>query len=105
MANYKRKCCRHLSRVRRDSQTHWRQRCGLKPVKLTDWHWNNVPLRILWPPFTRRREDTPSSWNITHHTRPRRTKEKRISKAILNGIIDVDEVIWPLSKKPHIYYW
>jgi hypothetical protein len=59
----------------------------------------------LWPPRYSFLNSYPSAWDIQYHTRPRRSKEKRLAKAILNDKIDADEAIWPLSKKPHIYYW
>ena len=46
----------------------------------------------------------PKEWNKLHHIKPHRTKERQV----LNTI-DLDnmgeETIFPLYRKPHIYYW
>ena len=42
--------------------------------------------------------------DIVFHTRPRRREETRLlSKVMHDG--DPDMIAWPVSKKPHIYYW
>lgn len=38
------------------------------------------------------------------HTRPRRRAEQRLERAVVKGA-DPDEINWPVSRKPHIYYW
>jgi hypothetical protein len=47
----------------------------------------------------------PAAWDIVMHTRPRRAAEKRLEKRILADAIDPDDTAWPLSKKPHTYFW
>lgn len=47
----------------------------------------------------------PVYWDIQHHRRPRRREEKNIAHAIVRDVIDPDCAIWPVSKKPHEYYW
>jgi len=48
---------------------------------------------------------TPSEWNNWNHTRPRRTKEKRLINKIMSGYIDADDTIFPDGKKPEYWYW
>jgi hypothetical protein len=112
MANYKRKRCRYCGRNRRDSETHKRIRCGLKPVKVDYENLRIIhasayrdAISYIWPSQYSFLNNYPSAWDIQYHTRPRRAQEKHIARAILKGTIDPDEAIWPLSKKPHIYYW
>lgn len=103
MANYKRKRCRYNGRTSTYSNTGYRVRCGLKPVKIPlRWWKDNVD---YWPSEFNRMGNTPSSWNICYHTRPRRAAEKRLAYAIRVGRVDPEEALWPVSKKPHIYYW
>jgi len=42
--------------------------------------------------------------DILFHTRPRRMAEKRCLNALRQGV-DPEDLAWPLSKKPHEYYW
>ena len=49
-------------------------------------------------------ESYPRSWDKICHTRPGRAKARLAERDILRGA-DPDEVLWPLGKKPHIYYW
>ena len=46
----------------------------------------------------------PAWWDILHHSRPQRRRDMRCEKAVLNGA-DPDNIVWPLSRKPHQYYW
>jgi hypothetical protein len=47
---------------------------------------------------------TPARWNIEFHNRPRRRRNRLTCHAVVQGA-DVDELLWPLEKKPHHYYW
>ena len=47
----------------------------------------------------------PRWWDIHYHTRPHRTRTRRLERLILKGVIDADNAAWPLRRKPHIYYW
>jgi hypothetical protein len=38
------------------------------------------------------------------HTRPRRRRTKVCEIKVMKGF-DPDAILWPLEKKPHIYYW
>lgn len=51
-----------------------------------------------------RRMSTPSSWNITFHSRPRRRKDKVIAHDVVKGG-DPAAALWATAKKPHRYYW
>ncbi len=113
MANYKRGKCRFLGGCRRNSESFHRKRLGLKPVVLPEspgWRspgydeWRQL-IRRSWPDGTGMMRNTPRKWNIVYHTRPRRAREKRMEQAILRGTVDPDNAIFPLEKKPHIYYW
>lgn len=46
----------------------------------------------------------PAWWDIVFHTRPQRRKEKELEKKVLSGA-DPDEIVWPVDKKPHHYFW
>lgn len=113
MAHYKRGKCRYHGKTRHCSETFIRRRRGLKPVVIPDgppgreWHpWWQQHKRIFWPSGAYHWYSTSPAWHdILHHSRPRRSKEKRLEKAILAGRIEADEAMWPLSKRPHIWYW
>lgn len=47
---------------------------------------------------------TPSRHNIVFHSRPRRRLDSKLARSIRSGI-DPDATLWPLSKRPHKYYW
>ncbi len=47
----------------------------------------------------------PARWDIIYHTRPHRRRAQHMLAAIKSGRIDPDAAAWPLSKKPHYYYW
>lgn len=107
MAHYKRGKCRYKGYGRRDTQTFWRARRGLKPVKIPDqlWRidWNEW--KKLWPDEFSWTSSSPRWHDILYHNRPRRHRERIKCSQIVNGSLDADEVIWPLEKKPHHYYW
>ena len=42
--------------------------------------------------------------DIIFHTRPRRRQTKACEIKAIKGY-DLDAILWPLEKKPHIYYW
>lgn len=46
----------------------------------------------------------PRAHDILFHTRPGRRACRRLERKVLAGA-DADGVAWPLSKKPHVYYW
>jgi hypothetical protein len=108
MAHYKRGRCRYLGKSRRSSRTFIRKRWGMKPIKLPhDWWELDIPTETLWPTSGGYwwSSSYPRSWDIQHHSRPRRAQERRLARLAVMDRIDFDEMIWPLSKKPHIYYW
>lgn len=47
----------------------------------------------------------PRWWDIVFHTRPNRRRASVVTRNVLLGKVDVDDASWPVSKKPHIYYW
>lgn len=120
MANYKRGKCRYLGRCRRATTTFYRKRHGLRPIILPSWR--NAPrygspeyfewrrrweaMRdIWWPNAFNMMGNWPRAWDILHHNRPRRAKEKMLARQVVKGVLDADNLSWPLSKKPHRYYW
>jgi hypothetical protein len=46
----------------------------------------------------------PAWWDLQFHTRPRRARTTELERRVLQGD-DPDNIVWPLSKKPHVYYW
>lgn len=117
MAHYKRGKCRYQGRTRVNSETFYRKRVGLVPVKITKEHLSlsRSEWRKLWlPPHgnSGTRISGPFSmmngeprWHdIIHHSRPRRAQEKRIARGIVTGRLLAEEALWPLSRRPHIYY-
>ena len=48
--------------------------------------------------------DTPRWWRLVFMTRPKRREVKRLETKILKGE-DAEELVWPVDKKPHLYYW
>lgn len=106
MANFKRGKCRYqLYRTHRGSFASRLSRNGLRPVRpkdgLRSWEdeqYYQAKCQLNWLNQWPRRHD------YIHHTRPHRTKTKRLEREVLNGA-DPDGVVWPLAKKPHHYYW
>lgn len=47
----------------------------------------------------------PSHWHRQYSTRPRRAKERALAKKVVDGKVDYEDIVWPLHKKPHNYYW
>jgi len=130
MAHFKRKRCRYKGKGRQTSTLQYRVKLGLKPVKIPDnpdyraggykswlrWRlsehyfewkrWHDSMWPIWWPARYQMISGTWPKWHdILYHNRPRRSREKRIEKAILAGRLDPIEAIWPVEKKPHIFYW
>lgn len=68
---------------------------------------------LKWKALARERLDylagsyskSPSWWNHDFSTVPRRAKERALCRKIVKGDIDLEEVVFPHSKKPVIYYW
>ena len=58
----------------------------------------------LAPEDVRWMENWPRWHDKIFHTTPRRHKESMACRSILKGM-DPDTILWPLDRKPHIYYW
>ena len=83
MANFKRK--RSRTRVRGAGLNKWESK------KLgNEWRWLSN-----WPAW----------WDIVFHRRPHRRRAAKTTRQILLGKVDAEGAIWPVSKKPHNYYW
>lgn len=48
---------------------------------------------------------TPSRWNNAVHTRRRRVELRRVMSRLMRNPGAADGLIWPLDKKPHLYFW
>jgi len=104
MAHYKRgKARTSCPRAIRGSTNSWRAKAGLKPVRIEEAR--ELPFEERWHPYLDMINSYPAWWDRTFHTRPRRAKERAITRNILVGKLDPDNAAWPLEKKPHIYYW
>lgn len=59
--------------------------------------WNNKQRRWMchWPRW----------WDIVFHTRPTRRRAGMVTRNVLLGKVDAEDASWPMSKKPHVYYW
>lgn len=83
------------------------ENCRDENGKVNNWElW-----RLAWDHFWVGKLDhfywmtTPSHWNNQYHTRPRRAKERDLLRKVLKDEVDAEDTVWPLAKKPHIYYW
>ena len=47
----------------------------------------------------------PRWWDVVFHTRPRRRRDKELTRAVKAGLIDADNTVWSVDKKPQVYYW
>lgn len=108
MAHYKRGRPRTKANRGRGSttNTNFRKRKGIKPARVP--HWMDREDGIdYWPGFWGGiwLGNWPRYWDILHHTRPRRRAERAMEHKVIEGIADLDDLTWPLDKKPHQYYW
>ena len=114
MAHFRRRRPRTSTRAKMYSETGWRKRHNLQPIKIPDgpsdysewmpWHrsWRNH----FWPPDAPSQMDNWPRWfDVVFHTRPQRRRTKAMEQKILSGRLDPDNTAWPLSKKPLVYYW
>ena len=85
MANYKRKRSRTSSRGRSLDKWQAKARDGYD-----SYGWLNN-----WPAW----------WDIVFHRRPHRRRAAQTTRRVLLGKVEADAAIWPVSKKPHNYYW
>jgi len=110
MAHYKRGKCRYQGKGRHSSETFYRKRHGLRPIKIPHGWWKlpefaDVRMKDFWPDEFNIMSNHPRAHDILFHTRPRRHDERRIARLIRSGRVDADATAWPLEKKPHKYYW
>jgi len=83
MAHYKRRRPRTTS-VHGRHDNRWKY-----DPRRPDWRWMGN-----WP-----------RWHdIVFHTRPHRRRTREAIVQVMQGH-DPDAIIWPVEKKPHIYYW
>lgn len=73
----------------RTIRRHYRTgRKTLRDGKARGWNWSE-----------------PSWWCNLLHTRPRRRATRHCEWRVLHNPDAADGLIWPLDKKPHIYFW
>ena len=48
---------------------------------------------------------TPSWWNRLVHAKRRRVEVRRVTALFMRDPGAADGLIWPLDKKPHLYFW
>jgi len=101
MANYKRRYPRAKGSPHKSAVT-WRAENGCKPV---DYRASGLRAwEVEWHPYKSMLNSWPRSHDILLHTRPSRRAWRRVERQILRGI-DHDDMVFPLDKKPHKYYW
>lgn len=111
MANYKRGKCRyHVPRAIRGSETSWRKHNGLKPTRLPDRWWADLPIgssqrKAYWPGHRDMMNSYPAWWDRMFHTRPTRAATRRLARDVLRGRVDPDGIVWPHHHRPHRYHW
>lgn len=47
----------------------------------------------------------PGWFNREYHNRPNRKEARRLCRDIVRGDREADAVLFPVDKKPNIYYW
>jgi hypothetical protein len=115
MAHYKRGKCRYSGKHKNRSdrgKPSMRARLGLEPVALPASWWTSLLQHerdaIDFGDYSRGRKYNagyPRWHDILYHSRPRRREERRYEYKAMHGSADLDDLAWPLSKKPHNYYW
>lgn len=118
MAHYKRGYPRTVGGAHLSEVTH-RKRLGLKPYVVPEWdgpiggrrdeyrafcEWRRL---TCWPNGSGKVSSYghPKWHDVLYHNRPRRRKEAELLRAVLKGAVHHDEALWPLSRRPHCYYW
>lgn len=120
MANFKRgKCRRNCPKAIRGSQTSWRARHGFRPARVLPFHEAHPGCSVMSAEWDAHHElmwaqqgkhyvsmmgSYPAWWDREFHTRPHRAATKRLERKIITGA-DPDDIVWPLRRKPHRYYW
>jgi hypothetical protein len=120
MANFKRRYPR-IAGGGHYSEAFWRKRHNLKPIIIPDFDGSvfvNGHKSIEWLRFCEWRRQVcypdsapsqmanhPRWWDILHHTRPTRRKNKAKLIGIRRGWRDPDNTVWHDGRKPTQYYW
>lgn len=108
MAHFKRGYPRTAARrAIRGSKSSWRAKYGFKPVRLDFWSSTLEEWVEGWrsPDGRGMMNSYPAWWDRLFHTRPARSKAKRLAADIRASRRDPDNTCWPDHRKPHIYYW
>jgi hypothetical protein len=121
MAHYKRGYPRSTASGHHVSQIAYRKHHGilpLRPRKFDDFlcgapygsaEYLEARLRYYehrdWPDEFNMMANWPRWWDIMHHTRPARRKNRQTLNRVLREVVDPDGAFWCDGRKPHIYYW
>lgn len=114
MAHFRRRRPRASAHAKMYSQTGWRARHNLKPIKIpegpetyAEWRdWWCRTRDVFWPNSAPSQlANWPRWWDVLFHTRPTRRRTKQMEIKLRKGQIDPENLCWPLPKKPHSYYW
>ena len=84
--NHKRK----RSRTSSTRDSYDARRIAKKHPALADYLWMRS-----WPEW----------WDIVFHRRPHRREAQQLVHAVKMDRVDCESVAWPVSKKPHSYFW
>jgi hypothetical protein len=82
--------------VYRDWSRHWIFIWHKDQPKIVKW-WREDNLRMS--------ESGHSAWVHAMMTKPHRSQQKALERAITAGRIEPDEALFPIWGKPWIYYW
>jgi len=102
MAHYKRGKCRRHGRITFLAEPTKIKRAGL-PL---EYKWFLGRRILIWPKELRSFYGrSPAKWNRSFHSRPHRARERRVARQVVTGAVDADEALWPVLRKPTIYFW
>jgi hypothetical protein len=106
MANYKRGKCRYCGKTSKPSGTTKRKKFKLKPYRINVRDYSYIgPDRPYWGIYGGPRSWSVPRWHdILEHNRKRRAAENTVRAKLRRGD-DPENLAWPLSRKPHVYYW
>lgn len=121
MAHYKRGYPRSTASGHHVSEITYRKHHGIYPLRPKRWkdfrgdapflspEYREAWLRYYqikdWPDEFNMMANWPRWWDIMHHTRPARRKNRQTLNRILREVVDPDEAFWRDGRKPLIYYW
>ncbi len=121
MVHYKRGYPRSTASGHHVSEIAYRKHHGIRPLRRLRWddirgsaRYGTAEYREAWLRYYALREwpsefnmmaNWPRWWDIMHHTRPTRRKNRQTLNRIMRGVADPDEAFWRDGRRPHIFYW